>query len=268
MQRSTFNKIRNLIYDISGISLSEDKYALVNARVAKRMRVLEIADHKNYLEYVISDDSGIELQHLMDVISTNVTSFYREADHFDYLRSALKQWTESGLRRLRIWSAASSTGEEPYTIAIEVRELIGQRPMDVKILATDISSAVIKKAIKGEYEEEKVAPISRGVRAKYFTMVKTHNGALYRAKDELKRMLSFRMFNLTHQPFPLRGPLDVIFCRNVMIYFDRDLRARLVKEFHRLLKPKGYLFVGHAESIAGMSEGFKVVKPSIYIKEK
>jgi chemotaxis protein methyltransferase CheR len=267
MQLSTFNKIRRIVYDISGISLNEDKYALVNARVSKRMRKLGMADHKHYLQYVIEDDTGIELQHLMDVISTNVTSFYREADHFDFMRIVLTKWNDKGLNRLRIWSAASSTGEEPYTIAIEIREVLGNSNSNVRILATDISSEVIKTAIRGVYNEERLSPVSRAMKAKYFNKIGGVDEAKYMVKDEIKNMVVFRIFNLSSFPYPLKGPLDLIFCRNVMIYFDRNLRSRLVAEFRRLLKPGGYLFVGHAESIAGMADGFKVVKPSIYVKD-
>lgn len=263
---STFNEIRQIVYDRSGISLGNNKQALVRARIAKRMRKLNIATYDEYMDYVMGETTGVELEHMLDAISTNTTHFYREEAHFDLMRHILKDWIKDGLRRLRIWCAASSTGEEPYTLAIETLESIGQEQVSAKILATDIAPSVLKTAMGGVYSEERVSSIPKHLRNHYFSRMKINGEYVYKVMPVLRNLLLFRQMNLSVTPYPLKKPVDLIFCRNVMIYFDRTLRARLVDEFRRLIRPGGYLFVGHAESITAYSKGFKCIKPSIYLK--
>ena len=266
LDRATYDKFRQLIYDKSGIKLGDQKEALVSSRIGKRMRELGITDPREYLQWVLNDDSGQELVQLLDVISTNVTSFYREPQHFDLLDSLLRKWWSEGQRKFRIWSAASSTGEEPYTIAVVVMEALGTQASDVKILATDISTRVLEQCRRGEYDRNRVEGVPFMLRDKYFDAVRDDYGAVYRVKDRLKSMMSFRRLNLSTPPFPMRGPLDVIFCRNVMIYFDNQVRARLLEDMYRLLKPGGFLMVGHSESLTGLVSRFKPVRPSVYTK--
>lgn len=265
MEASTFEKFRQLVYDKSGISLNQGKEALVSARVGKRMRALNLTDHRAYLDYVLRDDSGEELVHLLDAISTNVTSFYREAAHFEFLASALAKWHREGQRRFRIWCAASSSGEEPYTLAITVLESLGEG-VDAKILATDISTRVLNKAIDGVYHEERVQPVPKPLVNKYFDRCRVDGEARFAIKANAKKLLTFKRLNLAEPPFPMQGPLDVVFCRNVMIYFDNRVRGGLLSEIHRLLRPSGYLMVGHAESLTGMMSPFKTIQPSVYMK--
>jgi len=267
MKEATFHAIREFVYERSGITLGDNKQALVRARIAKRMRRLNIPTYEDYMDFVRTDASGVEIEEMLDAISTNTTHFYREAAHFDLMHEILREWVSHKMRKLRIWSAACSTGEEPYTLAIELIEGIGNYPLDIKILATDIAPSVLKTAMKGEYNEEKLEPVPRSIKSKYFTKIKTPGEPLYRIRQEVKDLIIFRQFNLSVIPYPLKNPLDIIFCRNVMIYFDRSVRARLVSEFQRLLRPGGYLFVGHAESITGLSKGFKCLKPSVYLRE-
>jgi chemotaxis protein methyltransferase CheR len=267
MKETTFNQIRELVYERSGISLGDNKQALVRARIAKRMRHLNISDYSAYLHYVIEDNSGEEIQHMLDAISTNVTSFYREPAHFDFMQEVIGQWMGRGAKSLRFWSAACSTGEEPYTIAIEIREAIGSRNIDARILATDISSRVLEISMLGQYSEDKIKPVPKVLRDRYFTRYKDGGKNIYAVRDSIKEMVVFRQFNLSAAPYPIKKPLDMIFCRNVMIYFDREVRTSLANEFYRLLKPGGYLMVGHAESITGLRGGFQCIKPSIYLKE-
>ncbi len=267
MKAETFDQIRKIVYDKSGIYLNETKDALVRARISKRMRKLGLEDFCDYLSFVVEDHSGNEIQHLLDAISTNTTSFYREDDHFNLIRALVKDWMDDGLRKLRVWSAAASTGEEPYTLAIELKEAIGAKPMDVKILATDIASSVLATAQRGEYDDERVAPVPRFLRAKYFIKRRYNDGHIYTVKDDLKKIILFRQFNLSKPPFPLKRKLDIIICRNVMIYFDGDLRKKLALEFERLPRPGGYLLIGHAESLTGMAPGLRCLRPSIYKKE-
>ncbi|MCP4703644.1 MAG: protein-glutamate O-methyltransferase CheR [candidate division Zixibacteria bacterium] len=262
---STYNKIRQVVYDKSGIALSENKQALVRARVAKRMRKLNIVTYDEYINYVLGETTGVELEYMLDAISTNTTHFYREDSHFGMMRTIIRDWIkDEGMSKFRIWCAASSTGEEPYTLAIETLESIGQNSVNAKILATDIAPSVLKTAMAGTYTEEKVVSIPENLRNHYFQKTKSGDEFIYTAKPALKNLLLFRQMNLSVMPYPIKTHVDMIFCRNVMIYFDRSLRARLVNEFRKILKPGGYLFVGHAESITAYSQGFKCIKPSVY----
>lgn len=267
MESRTFDTFRQLIYERSGITLGPGKESLVSARIGKRMRALEIDEPRAYLQYVVSDRTGEEVVHLIDAISTNVTSFFREAAHFDLISELLAKWHDEGQRRFRFWSAASSTGEEPYSLAICIQEVLGGSGADVRILATDISTKVLRQCVEGVYSPEKVAPIPRAVCDRYFDVRRDSKGVSYVAKEELKRMVVFKRLNLSQPPFPMKGPLDIVMCRNVMIYFDTTIRRQLLQEAHRLLKPGGYLMVGHAESLTGMISSFKMVKPSVYRKD-
>ncbi len=262
----TFRQFAELIYKEAGIHLAEHKQALVSARLGKRMRLLKIDDFEDYYDYVQNDRSQAELSQLLDAISTNVTFFYREADHFDILSSVVRKWADSGQKRFRLWCAAASTGEEPYTLALTMAETLSDL-RDVKILATDISTSVLNVARKGEYEVKKLEKISKKLVQTYFSPVSGKGVKTYQVKKHIKDMITFTWLNLSAPPFPMRGPLDVIFCRNVMIYFDNAVRQRLLDEMHRLLKPGGYLMVGHAESLSGLLGGFKSVRPSVYIKQ-
>ena len=267
MDESTFNKFREIVYQRSGISLGNGKVALVSARVSKRMRALGINDFRKYLKFVTQDKSGEEIVHLLDVISTNVTSFFRESNHFDFLKTAVSEWLAQGQRRFRFWSAACSTGEEPYTMAMTLSETVTGNSVDMKILATDISTRVLDTCRKGAYEGEKLKGIPLIFRERYFKQCRNNNGeTLYMVNGALKNLIVFKRLNLSAHPFPMRGPFDVIFCRNVMIYFDNALRSSLLGEMHRLLKPNGYLMVGHSESLTGIASNFRVLKPSIYVK--
>ncbi len=261
MNDKTFESFRSLIYEKSGISLNEGKKALVQARIGKRMRVLGIDDEDEYFTLVNNDSDGKEVVEMLDAISTNTTSFFREAEHFDFFKAKIREWYEQGQRKFRIWSAASSSGEEPYTIAISILETLPSE-IDARILATDISTKILSACKKGFYVKEKLKPINMELKKRYFD--KCEQG--YMIKDIVKSKVLFKRLNLSTPPFPMKGPLDIIFCRNVMIYFDNKVRHRLINEAYRLLKPGGYLLVGHAESLTGISSKFKTIKPSIYIK--
>lgn len=264
LDKTTFNKFVTLIYAKAGIKLGENKEALVSARITKRMRQLQLSNFRKYYELVEKDAGGTELVELLNVISTNVTHFFREERHFDLLAQIAGTWS-TGTARRRIWCAASSTGEEPYTIAMVLRESMRDLS-DVKILATDISTKVLDSAKNGIYEKKHLEKVPGHLLSKYFFKEKKEGLELYRVKDTLKHMLTFGRLNLAKPPFPLKGPLDIVFCRNVMIYFDNAVRKALLDEIYRLLKPGGYLFVGHAESLSGMLSEFKSVEPSVYIK--
>ena len=265
MDRHTFNKFRGLVYEKSGINLGEKKEALVCARLGKRMRTLGIDDYRKYFKYVARDTSGQEIVELLDVISTNITHFFREHQHFEFLNSIVGEWVSQGQRRFRIWSAACSTGEEPYSIAMTLRETLSDIT-DTKILATDISTRVLQKAMQGMYEERHMEKVPRELRLKYLLKDSGQEKSLYKIAKSLRDMVTFGRLNLSVHPYPLNGPFDVIFCRNVMIYFDNQVRRRVLESMYKLLKPGGYLMVGHAESLTGIVSSFKSVKPSVYVK--
>jgi chemotaxis protein methyltransferase CheR len=264
--QAIYNRFTKVIYEKSGIALGSNKYALVSARVGKRMRALGMKSPREYLRFAVADGNEEELIQLLDVISTNVTSFFREPDHFDFLADLMEAWQREGQRRFRFWSAACSTGEEPYSMAMTLLEALGAHNVDLKILATDISTRVLAACNEGVYEAEKLAGVREVLRERYFERINEGKVACFSAKGTLRSRIVFRRLNLSRPPFPMKGPFDVVFCRNVMIYFDSILRSELIQEIHRLLKPGGILMVGHSESLAGVDVDLKLVRPSIYIK--
>lgn len=266
MDRRTFNKLRELIYRESGIALAEKKEALVRARIGKRMRALGIREFRDYYSYIEKDTSGDEIVQLLDAISTNVTHFFREPRHFEVLTALLKKWQTEGRRSFRIWCAASSSGEEPYTIAITGCEALGPQA-DLQILATDISTKALEKAKRAVYAQRDVKDISRLTLMRYFQRGVGRAEGLYRVKPHIRRMVRLGRLNLAHPPFHVSGPIDVVFCRNVMIYFDNVVRRRLLENMFDLLQPDGVLMVGHSESLTGIRSGFKSVEPAVYIKD-
>ena len=261
-----FECIRRMMHDQVGIVLQENKKALVEARVNRRLRTLGIDGYARYLEYLDQDRTGQELVLLIDAISTNVTHFFREMEHFRFLERTAAAWLAAGRRRLRFWSAACSTGEEPYSMAMTLHRLQGAADVDMRILATDISTAVLLHAQQGNYAEQGVATIPGGYETGVFQRRVSGTETVYRVHDSLKSMILFRRLNLNRTPYPIKGSFDVIFCRNVMIYFDKELRARIVEQAHRLLNDDGYLIIGHAETLLGMDSRFAYVQPSVYRK--
>lgn len=266
MDQTTFRDFKQLIYERSGISLHAGKEAMVSARVAKRLRALGMPDSRSYLNYVRQDRSGEEIVQLLNVISTNVTSFFREPDHFDFLTQLVSNWSSQGQRRFRFWSAACSTGEEPYTIAMTFLEAVKNAKVDMKILATDISTRVLERCLVGQYEAKSLETVPKALKARYFDKQGRGEDHVYKAKSILKERIVFKRLNLSKPPFPMQGPFDAVFCRNVMIYFDQEVRKNLLEEITRLLRPGGYLMVGHSENLVGLSVHLEVVRPSIYLK--
>ncbi|MCK5073009.1 MAG: methyltransferase domain-containing protein [Bacteriovoracaceae bacterium] len=268
MEQEIYERFRKVVYEHSGISLGDHKKSLVCARIGKRMRELNLKDYADYLGVVEDDNNEREIVQLLDKISTNVTSFFREPAHFDFLADRMKEWLVKGQERFRIWSAASSTGEEPYSMAMTLNTVVEEMkmPVDVKILATDISTEVLSASRNGYYRADKVKKIPGLLKDRFFNPIFKDGEKLYQVNESLKRDITFSRLNLSKPPFPMEGPFDVVFCRNVMIYFDNDVRKGLLDEIYRLLKPDGFLMVGHAESLAGMLGKFKNVRPSTYTK--
>ncbi|MBX2851225.1 MAG: protein-glutamate O-methyltransferase CheR [Phycisphaeraceae bacterium] len=262
MQPAIFKSIKEIVYERSGIDLKEGKAKMVSARIAKRLRDLQLEDDKAYLAFLKEDAD--EIVQLLNVISTNVTRFFREKAHFSFTESVVTQWLGEGQDKLRIWSAASSTGQEPYSLLMTIAEVIrkSRASCDFRLLGTDISTKVLDKAESGYYDAQEVDGIASDLLKRYFA--KQDGG--YQVRDSLRSHALFRRMNLNEPPFPMKGPMDMVFCCNVMIYFDTDTKRRLLTDVHRLLRPDGYLIVSHTESLAGMSDLYRPVQPSIYVK--
>jgi len=267
MEPQLFRKFVTLAYEKAGISIKPGKEALVAARVAKRQRALAIADAESYLRYLEDDASGDELVRFLDVISTHFTSFFREPDHFDLLEAEVAACLRAGQRRVRMWSAAASTGEEPYTMAMTALAVDGADQLDLKILATDIAVETLRQAVEGCYPPSRLEPVPLALRDRWFTRRAdpgAAEGALWGAKPAHKERVVFRRLNLAEPPFPMKGPLDVVFCRNVLIYFDQPTRQRLVSAIEPLLRPGGLLCIGHTETLSGIQCGLRMQRPSVF----
>jgi len=267
MDASSFEQFRTIIYEKSGISLGPGKESLVSARISKRMRTLDLKDYPTYLQHLYYDETGEEIYQLLDVISTNVTSFFRQPDHLDFLSHVFLQWFEEGRSRFRFWSTACATGEEPYSLAMKLLDAANKRRMDMKILATDISMRVLKDGIRGVYEKEKLKPVPGNYVPQYFQSISGAGKPSYEIKPFVKEYILFRRLNLSAPPFPMRGPFDAVMCCNVLIYFDDAVRKRLLENIYRLLKPGGFLLIGYSESIKNLTSNYRMIKPSIYVKE-
>ncbi len=268
MEARQFKKFCDIAYQKAGIDLKEGKEALVSARVSKRLRALKMNSVSEYIGFLENDDSESELVNFLDAISTNYTHFYREMDHFEELEKYIKIWMKSGQTRFRLWSAASSSGEEPYSIVMTMLDTIAGYEVDFKLLATDISTRILSKATEGKYPADRVEPVSSNQRSKYMIRhkAKEKSDDIYEIKPEVRQTVLFKRLNLSTPPFPMSGPLDFVFCRNVMIYFDKAVRQRLISDVERLLKPGGILVVGHTETLSGVEHGLRVIRPSVYEK--
>ena len=262
IQNHHYEEIRDLVYRKAGISLGESRQALVQARLSKRLRALQLDDFDDYLEFLREDETGEEIVQLLDVISTNFTSFFREDRHFHLLADIVKEAVERKAQKFRLWCAAASTGEEPYTLSMVVQEAAAGRIPDVKILATDISTRVLRACQEGRYEDAKLKNVPEASRKRWFRK----ESDAYVAGPELRAPLRFARMNLAEIPYPMQGPFDVIFCRNVMIYFDKEGRTKFVHQANRLLAPGGILVVGSSESLAGIATGMETIMPSVYRK--
>jgi len=262
-----FNLFREVIYRESGINLSPMKKALVQSRLMRRMRELQIRNFNEYYDY-LNDNYEEERIHLINCITTNKTDFFREAGHFDYMKNeVLPKYVNENKKTIRIWSAGCSTGEEPYTIAISLLEYFKDKTLpDIKILATDIDTKVLETAMEGVYKEETVKVVDREVLRRYALKGVGSNAGFYRMKDSVKKLIHYRRLNLLDDTFPLKNKFDIIFCRNVVIYFDRNSQVKLFKQFYNYLNNDGYLFIGHSETLTSVSNLFHFRGRSVYGK--
>ena len=259
-----FNKVTRIVRQACGINLKKGKEALVRARLMKRLYALGMKSFREYLSYLESAGGRQELGNMVDVMTTNKTGFFREQEHFTYLAErilpALKR------HRVRLWTAACSSGEEPYSLAIVLRERVPDIDRrDVRILATDISLQMLEKGRKALYGKESLGGIPPGLLQKYFVKERKVSGDHYRIKDEVRALVHMAWLNLIDS-WPMRGLFEVIFCRNVLIYFDRATQQNLIGRFWDILEPGGHLFVGHSEGLSALSHKFSYVQPAVYRK--
>lgn len=264
MTPEDFQHIRELVYDTCGIVLGDHKKEMVYSRIARRIRALGMTDCRSYINYMEANREQ-EFSNFINALTTNLTSFFREQHHFDFLLDTmvdqLKQWHQKD-RRVRVWSAGCSTGEEPYSIAMTLAEHF-KRPMwDFKILATDLDSNVLDTAIKGVYKRDTITGLKRQSAKDWFL----HDKTLQQCKvnEDLRSYISFKRLNLLAK-WPMKGPFDIIFCRNVVIYFDQPTKDTLFKRYAELLRPGGYLILGHSESMnLKVQTQFKALGKTIY----
>ncbi len=251
-----------------GINLKEEKKALITGRLYNVLMQNDFRSFSEYFQYIVADKTGTAVEILINKITTNHTFFMREADHFSYFNNTvLPNITRNRKDRdLRIWSAGCSSGEEAYTLAMIVDEFLGKekRLWDSKVLATDISSKVLEIAKKGIYSNDGIVSIPASWKLNYFKKIDEEKSVL---NDSIKNEVIFRKFNLMDKTFPFRRKFDVIFCRNVMIYFDEETKCELVDKFYDLMEYGGYLFIGHSESLNREVTRFKYIMPAVYRKE-
>lgn len=261
-----FQQIRKLVLENTGICLSEIKQDMVYSRLARRLRQLKIDTFKEYLELLEQSDND-EIGNFINSITTNLTSFFREQHHFDYLKQTLLPQLmrlNADTKKIRIWSAGCSTGEEPYSLAMTVKEAIPDNlGWDVRILATDLDTNVIATGSEGIYSQERVNGLASSTLKRWFHKGKGSRSGFVRASSELRDMILFKQLNLMG-PWPVKEGVDIIFCRNVVIYFDKPTQAILFDRYANTLRDDGYLFIGHSETLYKVSDRFSLLGKTIY----
>ncbi len=256
-----FDAVRGFALNQAGIAIPATKKTLVRSRVARRVRALGLPDARAYLQYLREERDREELIRLLNALTTNYTSFFRDPEHFEDLAARLRRAHMAGQRRFRLWSAACSTGEEPFTMAVAALESIGASGHDLRILATDISTDALARAKVGRYAEEVVAKVPAKLRERYF---RRHADGTFEVRDFVRRLIRFERMNLARWPYPMTGPFDAIFCRNVLMYLAPDVRQAVVRESERLLRPGGVFYTSPSESIIGLSHGLASIRASIH----
>jgi chemotaxis protein methyltransferase CheR len=262
---AVFHRLRELVRRHTGIALADSKRELVYGRLARRLRALELNSFADYCALIESGPSG-EVQELTNAITTNLTSFFRENHHFQQLAGEILPQIEANRaasKRIRLWSAGCSTGEEPYSIAMIMREALGHlRDWDLKLLATDIDSKVVETAAAGVYGDDRFKGVAPERVRRWFSPM-AHRPDQSQASRELKSLITFRQLNL-FDAWPMKGPFDVIFCRNVVIYFDKETQRGLFERMAELQEPGAWLIIGHSESLFNVTDRYKLVSRTIY----
>ncbi|MCL1878509.1 MAG: protein-glutamate O-methyltransferase CheR [Defluviitaleaceae bacterium] len=266
LTNAEFEKIRAYIKANFGISLSDEKKTLVHSRLRSTLQELGMSTFSDYFDYLLQDRTGEAMTRFVNKITTNHTFFMRETDHFDYFRDVVLPWLEgkyAAQKDVRLWCTASSSGEEPVTLQIILQEYFKRSPgWNTQILASDISAQVLDKAVAGRYVTNALETLPKGWQSEYFNK---YDDELSKVKDCILKQIVYRKINLV-EPFPFRKTMQVIFCRNVMIYFDSQTRDAVVKRFYDITEPGGYLFIGHSESISNSGTKYEYIKPAVYRK--
>nr|WP_243838430.1 CheR family methyltransferase [Nitratidesulfovibrio liaohensis] len=271
MSQKLFDRMSRFVYEQVGIKLPGSKRVMLEARLQKRLRVLGMASYDQYVDYLFTEKGfDEELRNFIDVVTTNTTEFFREPRHFDYLTATLLPgWTAEAVRLraqrpLRVWSAGCSIGMEPYTLAMVLRDYQERTPgFSFSILATDISSRALQQAVRAVYDEERVHNVPDQFRKRYLLRSRDRSRRLVRIGPELRSAVRFERLNFM-DPFSFSEPMDIIFCRNVIIYFDKPTQEGLFSRFSQCLRPDGHLFIGHSESLTGMALPLEQVAPTVY----
>jgi chemotaxis protein methyltransferase CheR len=263
LSEEEFVLISRLIYERFGINLTEKKKALVRGRLNRLIRSQGFGSFKEYYSAVVADQTGQSLLSMVDKISTNHTFFHREADHFRFMSETILPEISMETNDLRIWCAGCASGEEAYTVAMTVCDTLAGGSQEVGILGTDISLSALEEAESGEYDDERLKFLPPKWRESYFR--RTADGK-YAVVKQLKEMVMFRRLNLMRDAYPFKGRFHIIFCRNVMIYFDKKTRRSLVSRFHRYMHEGAYLFIGHSESLGREDTLFQYIRPTVYRK--
>jgi chemotaxis protein methyltransferase CheR len=266
-----YSRLRELVYEEAGIALGTERKTMLEVRIKRRLKQLSIPSYAEYCDYLFSQHGlKAELVHLIDVVTTNKTDFFREPRHFEFLTSrALPELSAAtiGSRPVLVWSAGCSTGEEPYTLAMVLSEYALTHPgFSFRILASDVSTTVLEKAALGIYSNEVVRPVPAALKVKYFMRSRDPNSGRVRVVPELRRLVQFRRLNFMDSDYGIAEKADAVFCRNVIIYFDRPTQQRILSKLARQLRPDGYLFVGHAETLHELDLPLTPVAPALYRK--
>jgi chemotaxis protein methyltransferase CheR len=256
-----FKRICKLIYEHAGISLKASKQHMVYSRLARRLRATGVTSFKDYLA-ILESNNETEWEAFVNSLTTNLTSFFREPHHFPVLAEHIANL--KGNHNIALWCAASSTGEEPYSMAMTLAESYGSFTPNVSIIATDVDTQVLAKADAGVYPVERVEKLSEAVIKRFFLRGTGDQAGFVRVRPELRAMVTFRQVNLLSDTWPIRGPLDAIFCRNVMIYFDKETQLKILQRFAPMLQPDGLLFAGHSESFYNAMHIFKLRGKTVY----
>lgn len=271
MPDHVFHKLSDFIYSQYGIKMPDVKKVMLQSRLQKRLRDLKMESYEEYCDFVFSKDGeAMELVHMIDVVTTNKTDFFREPAHFDFLTcTVLPEFVmrEKSGRTMKIWSAGCSSGEEVYTLAIVLSEFQQEnKRFDFSIFGTDISTRILQKALDAIYTEERVASIPMDIKRKYFLRSKDRAKPTVRVVPELRKKAGYQRLNFMDDHYPVDETFDVIFCRNVLIYFDRPTQQSVINKLCGKLKPGGYFFLGHSESITGMQVPLVQLKPTVFMK--
>lgn len=265
-----FNKLSSFIYNESGIKMPPVKRIMLQSRLQKRLKELKMTSFKEYCNYIFSKEGlNSEIIHMLDVVSTNKTDFFREPVHFDFLTSTVlpELVNASKHRNIKIWSAGCSSGEEPYTVAIVLFEFMEKNStLDFSILGTDISTKILQKAIDAVYKEERVEGIPLELKRKYFLKSKDRENPSVKMSPELRSKVRFERLNFMDSSYSIRDSFDIVFCRNVLIYFDRETQEKVINKICTKINTGGYFFLGHSESIMNMNLPLRQIKPTIFQK--